>query len=69
MAVLPSALSVKKHLLNLALSVEACVTVSLIPVARTVRCALMESILLVSVSGGNGFCYIKMTVNKTAMEP
>ena len=63
MAVPPSALSVKKHLPNLALSVVVCVTVSLIPVARTVRCALVNTIIvLVHVSGNNYFCYVKMTV-------
>ena len=64
MDVLLSVPSVNKHMLILGLSVVACVTVSLvlIPVARTVRCALMEKSLLARVSGDSYSNYEKMTI-------
>ena len=70
MDVLPSVPSVNRHMLILGLLVEAYVTVSLIliPVARTVRCALMEKSLLAHVSEDSCFNYAKMTINNTAVK-
>ena len=57
MVVLPSALSMKMCISSPALLVVVCVTVSIIPVARTARSAWVERIFLVRVSGGNCLLY------------